>query len=167
LNKLITIKPGPSAYRCLLVIIVLLLSPFAVASCTGDAPARVKTAVQKVDVATGNVAPRGFEDAASLSLEALIDATRHQGWKVRWDAVNELGVRGDARGTAALAERALRDENPHPRWRSLWALSSIDPDAGEAIPLFLVALEDSDPIVVRNAAVAVALDIIGDASTTK
>ena len=56
----------------------------------------------------------------------------------------------------ALTQRALRDDNSHPRWRSLWALASIDLDAAEAIPEFISALQDPDPTVVRNAAVALA-----------
>ena len=86
----------------------------------------------------------------------LIAATRHPAWKVRWDAVNELGLREDPAGIPALADRALHDDNSHPRWRSLWAISAIDQQATEAIPEFISALEDTDPVVVRNAAIALA-----------
>jgi len=51
------------------------------------------------------------------------------------------------------AER-LYDDNPHPRWRSLWALSAIDSE--ETFPPLRTALEDPDQVVVRNAAVALA-----------
>ena len=81
---------------------------------------------------------------------------RHPVWKVRWDAVNELGLRQDPDGIPALVERALHDDNSHPRWRSLWAISTIDRQATEAIPEFISALEDTDPVVVRNAAIALA-----------
>ena len=56
----------------------------------------------------------------------------------------------------ALAERGLIDDNPHPRWRSLWALAAVERDANIAKPILLPALDDPDPIVVRNAAVALA-----------
>ena len=65
--------------------------------------------------------PAGLEDAmemaeaASLTTAQLVAATRHPVWKVRWDAVNELGLREDPDGIAALAERALYDDNSHPR----------------------------------------------------
>ena len=65
-------------------------------------------------------------EAASLTTIELVAATRHPVWKVRWDAVNELGLRKDPDGIAALAERALHDDNSHPRMRSLWAISAID-----------------------------------------
>ena len=106
--------------------------------------------------------PSGLEgvtelaEAASFTTVQLIAATRHPVWKVRWDAVNELGLREDPDGIAALAERALHDDNSHPRWRSLWAISAIDRQATEAIPEFISALEDTDPTVVRNAAIALA-----------
>ena len=106
--------------------------------------------------------PAGLEDAmelaeaASLTTAQLVAATRHPVWKVRWDAVNELGLREDPDGIAALAERALYDDNSHPRWRSLWAISAIDRQATQAIPEFISALEDTDPVVVRNAAIALA-----------
>ena len=106
--------------------------------------------------------PPGLEDAteladaASLTTIQLIAATRHPVWKVRWDAVNELGLREDQDGVPALAERAIHDDNSHPRWRSLWAISAIDRQATEAIPEFISALEHTDPVVVRNAAIALA-----------
>ena len=93
---------------------------------------------------------------AVQELEALIAQTRHPLWKTRWDAVSELGNRKDPRAIPALSERSLRDDNPHPRWRSLWAVASIDHKGGAAIPAFIEALNEEDPIVVRNAAVALA-----------
>lgn len=89
-------------------------------------------------------------------IDALIAATEHPDWQVRWDAVNELGDLKDVRAVPALAKRALVDDNPHPRWRALWALSAVEADGKTAIPLFIAALEDRDPIIVRNAAVALA-----------
>lgn len=89
-------------------------------------------------------------------VDALIAATENPDWGVRWDAVDTLGTLKERRGIPALAKRALHDDNPHPRWRSLWALSSVDLAGTEAIPLFLAGLEDQDPVVVYNAAIALA-----------
>lgn len=70
--------------------------------------------------------------------------------------IDDLGKRGDMQAIPALAERGLIDDNPHPRWRSLWALAAVERDANIAKPILLPALDDPDPIVVRNAAVALA-----------
>jgi HEAT repeat protein len=91
-----------------------------------------------------------------VGLDALLAALEDPEWKVRWDAVNALGNSKDRRATAALVKRALRDDNPHPRWRSLWALSAVDPGGRDAIPLLRDGLENPDAVVVRNAAVALA-----------
>ncbi|MBM3945145.1 MAG: hypothetical protein FJ317_06610 [SAR202 cluster bacterium] len=93
---------------------------------------------------------------AGSTVEELIAATRSPDWKTRWDAVNEMGVRQEARGIPALTERALYDDNPHPRWRSLWAISAIDRKAVQSSVAFVAALDDPDPIIVHNAAVALA-----------
>lgn len=89
-------------------------------------------------------------------IDELIRATEDPIWKTRWDAVNALGKLKDPRGVPALAQRALLDDNSHPRWRSLWALSSVDRAGADAIPLFRAALESSNPVEVRNAAVGLA-----------
>ena len=89
-------------------------------------------------------------------VQALIAATRDEDWSVRWEAVNALGVLGDPAALESLVERALVDVNSHPRWRSLWAISTIDPDGTEAILALTPGLDDADPEVVRNAAVAIA-----------
>ena len=44
---------------------------------------------------------------------ALIRDTGDPDWKVRWDAVNELGKLKDRRAVPALVDRALYDDNPH------------------------------------------------------
>ena len=96
------------------------------------------------------------EETAPRSLEELVLATESLDWKTRWDAVNDLGHLKDAKAIPALAARALYDDNSHPRWRSLWALSSVNPGGADAIPYLDAGLEDADPVVVRNAAVALA-----------
>ena len=90
------------------------------------------------------------------SVEELIELTEHPDWTVRWDAVNSLGVLKDPRGIPALAKRALYDENSHPQWRALWAISSVDRTGGEAISTFIAALDDPDSRVSHNAALGLA-----------
>ncbi len=89
-------------------------------------------------------------------VDGLIRATRHPKWKTRWNAVNELGLLKEPRGIPALVERALRDDNPHPRWRSLWAMRTIDRKGTDVVPRLLGGLEDGDPDVLHNAAIALA-----------
>lgn len=89
-------------------------------------------------------------------IEHLILGTKHTDWSVRWDFVDALGSRGDPRAVPALVERALRDDNPHPRWRSLWALSVIQPSGILAIPLLRESLSSEVPEEVFNGAVALA-----------
>jgi HEAT repeat protein len=105
---------------------------------------------------SGDDAPGETPVEESDGLDALLEALEDREWKVRWDAVNALGNAKDRRATPALVERALRDDNPHPRWRSLWAISAVDPDGRDAIPLLRAGLDDPDAVVVRNAAVALA-----------
>ena len=107
--------------------------------------------------ATNTADARAIPSVGDLAdIDELIRATEDPIWKTRWDAVNALGKLMDPRAVPALAQRALLDDNPHPRWRSLWALSSVDRAGTDAIPLFLAGLESSDPVEVRNAAVALA-----------
>ena len=100
--------------------------------------------------------PEPFPTQGSQDIAALIKATQDPVWKVRWDAVNELGKLQDPRAIPALVERALHDDNSHPRWRSLWALKAVEPDGEETIPRLRAALQSADPVVVRNAAIALA-----------
>ena len=96
------------------------------------------------------------DDLHSPEVEKLIEALGDSEWKVRWDAVNELGKLKDPRAIPALVEIALGDENPHPRWRSLWALRSVEPAGGESVVQLRDGLVSPDAVVVRNAAVALA-----------
>lgn len=89
-------------------------------------------------------------------LRGLVRNIEDRDWKVRWDAVNELGKLKDPRVVPALVDRALYDDNPHPRWRSLWALKSVGPTGSESLPLLRTELADDTPAVVRNAAIALA-----------
>ena len=153
-----------------LVLAILLLPPWSPVSVTSqpspgaaagtiaqqtsipqEAPTALPTPVSQLR-AVGGV----MLDQDVLSVEDLIQATEASNWKERWDAVNALGGLKDTRAIPALVQRALHDDNPHPRWRSLWALSSVEREGSKAIPLLLTALESPDPVVVRNAGVALA-----------
>jgi len=87
------------------------------------------------------------------AVPALIEATRDPNPWVRWEAVNALGYIGDPRAIPALVERILKDDNPHPRWRSIWAVQAVDREGTEAVPLLLKGLKSDDEVVVWNAAV--------------
>jgi len=120
---------------------------------SGEAPAEAEPDPETADDETLPEPPQGQDTA---DLEDLLKATRDPDWKTRWDAVNALGNMGDPRAIPVLVERALYDDNSHPRWRSLWALSAVGIEGSEAVPLLLAALETEDPVVRRNAAVALA-----------
>jgi HEAT repeat protein len=70
--------------------------------------------------------------------------------------VDALAKLGDPRATSALVDRALYDDNPHPRWRILPAIKSVKGDTEATVTQFKNALQDADPVAVRNAAVALA-----------
>lgn len=130
------------------------------ASCGGDAPTPTGGAVAPQEGPSVGATPAATRALSptpgSPRVEELIKATRDPEWKTRWDAVNALGELGDPAAIPSLAERALRDDNSHPRWRSLWAIGSIQRQGGDAKPFFLAGLLDPDPVVVRNSAVALA-----------
>ncbi len=113
-----------------------------------------KTSPSAVSAAAADARPRNQPTVEPVP--DLIRATRDPIWKKRWDAVNALGILKDPRGMAALTERSLHDDNPHPRWRSLWAMSAVDRKATAAIPTLVEGLQSADPIVVHNAAIALA-----------
>ena len=86
-------------------------------------------------------------DPASRSVEDLILATEDPDWKTRWDAVNDLGNLKDPKAIPSLAARALYDDNSHPRWRSLWALASVNPGGADVIPYLEIGLDESDQLL--------------------
>jgi len=45
---------------------------------------------------------------------------------IRWEMVNILGYIRDPRSIGPLIERTISDDNPHPRWRAIWALGAAD-----------------------------------------
>jgi HEAT repeat protein len=60
------------------------------------------------------------------AVPALITHMESPEMAVRWEMVNILGYIGDVRGIDPLLERTLSDENPHPRWRAIWAVGAVD-----------------------------------------
>ncbi len=112
--------------------------------------------VSSAPAVTTPVSPAATPPVSGESLDRLIAQTRDPDWKTRWDAVNALGELQDARALPSLGERAMRDDNSHPRWRSLWAIGNIESTGAFVKPLFLAGLSDADPMVVRNSAIALA-----------
>ena len=153
-----TAAPTPSPLGDTLATPAHTAAPDVVPSATAGRPSPSPTATPAPPRVAETVAvsaqTAAQDDVAELSIDALIAQTRAPAWKDRWDAVNELGYRKDMRTIPALAERALFDDNPHPRWRSLWALASVERSGATVKPLLLAGLDDPGPIVVRNAAVA-------------
>jgi len=98
------------------------------------------------------------------AVPTLIEATRDESDWIRWEAVNALGSitfqdpESVVQAIPALVERALTDINPHPRWRSLWALATFPDEIvqQQVIPLLRKGLEEEEPRIVWNAAVALA-----------
>ncbi|MBI4338568.1 MAG: HEAT repeat domain-containing protein [Chloroflexi bacterium] len=112
--------------------------------------------VSSVPTATMLASPADTPPISSEALERFIAQTRDPDWKTRWDAVNALGELQDARALPFLGERAMQDDNSHPRWRSLWAIGNIESSGATVKPLLVKGLSDSDPMVVRNSAIALA-----------
>ena len=129
-------------------------NPAAVSAPTAESPPEERASPNG---ALAQVPTETTSDAtAPRPLEDLIRATESPEWKTRWDAVNDLGNLKDPKAIPSLAARALYDDNPHPRWRSLWALASVNPGGADVIPFLEAGLDQADPLVVRNAAVALA-----------
>jgi HEAT repeat protein len=94
------------------------------------------------------------------ALPQLIEATTDTSFVVRWEAVNALGTIGDLRALEVLATCILKDENVHVRWRSIWAINSLD--RALVIPRLARGLQSSNAEVVWNSAVALSVFDIRD-----
>jgi HEAT repeat protein len=94
--------------------------------------------------------------ATPMLMEAYGDAEEH----ARWEIVNALGYIRDDRAIPFLVRYGTQDPEIHPRWRSIWALTSVDD--GSARGALLKVLRISSGTRKRNAAVA--LSIFGDHS---
>src|SRR5687768_1286033 len=53
----------------------------------------------------------------------LITQGKHPDFTVRWEVVNILGEISDPAAVAFLSDKVVDDDNPHVRWRAMWALS--------------------------------------------
>jgi len=98
----------------------------------------------------------------AAAIPVLIDASYDEDDWIRWEAVNALGSIAFDQPLAvieaipALVDRALYDSNSHPRWRSLWALSSFSQEVvdGQVVPSLQAGFDSEDERVLWNAAVA-------------
>lgn len=105
--------------------------------------------------------PRSRRAAAQIermgrrAVPALLRAYDSPKEHLRWEVVNLLGYIKDPRAMPLLLERAIHDPELHPRWRSIWALSSVDD--GSAVRRLRAQLTRSRGRRRRNAAVALSL----------
>jgi HEAT repeat protein len=90
--------------------------------------------------------------ATPMLLQAYDRAT---GEHLRWEIVNLLGYTRDPRAIPLLADRGVQDNELHPRWRSIWALTSVDD--GSAAARLRRHLIQNTGLRRRNAAVALSL----------
>lgn len=100
-------------------------------------------------------AARQLERMGPRAVPALLrgyDSTREH---LRWEIVNLLGCIKDPRALPLLLDRGIHDQELHPRWRSIWALSSVDD--GRAITELRSQLSRCRGRRRRNAAVALSI----------
>jgi bilin biosynthesis protein len=95
------------------------------------------------------------------AVPAMLAHARHPAVMVRWELANILGPLADPRALEAVVMNATADENPHVRWRSLWALSHFDMKAVAAALQQRLAGDNDDAR--WNAAVALSFFGISDA----
>ena len=74
---------------------------------------------------------------------------------VRWEMVNICGYIRDHAAIEPLAREILTDDNPHIRWRGLWALKLCDDGTSQG--RFLERIEDEDEVTVWRTAVALSM----------
>ena len=77
-------------------------------------------------------------------------------YQLRWEIANAQGDLRDPRAIPQLVEYVLADDNPHVRWRSLWALREY-PDHEEAVARLFDALEAENPTRRWNGAVGLSM----------
>jgi HEAT repeat protein len=117
----------------------------------------IKTLIRNLshsDYATRKAAGDTLIARGSVAVPALIEACYSSDGNLRWEAVNVLGYIGDERSLDALAKCVLEDDDVHARWRSIWAISSLDQN--KVAKKLLEGLHHSDHRIVWNAAVALA-----------
>lgn len=127
-------------------------------------PADAAALIDRLDLKTGDRAEmkaarkQARDDLIAMgspAVPALVARMHDPSFTIRWEMVNILGYIKDRRGTDPLIARVLNDADPHTRWRSMWALTSIgDPTTADK---FRGHLEDEDPFAAWNAAVGLAM----------
>jgi len=118
---------------------------------TGTSEARMEARTALIDIGREAVPP-------------LLAACEDPSDWIRWEAVNILGCMAEENHEAVvdaipvLVERATTDANPHPRWRSLWALGAFPADVINLVivPLLGEGLDDEEDQYQWYAAVALA-----------
>jgi HEAT repeat protein len=100
-------------------------------------------------------AARRLEQIGSAATVALCRAYDSPVEHFRWEIVNLLGYTKDPRAIPLLARRGIHDPEVHPRWRSIWALTSVDD--GSVPGLLRAQIARSRGLRRRHAAVALSL----------
>ncbi len=67
-----------------------------------------------------------IEKLGAAATKALLKAYDSPEEHFRWEIVNLLGYTRDPAAIPLLADRGVQDPELHPRWRSIWALTSVD-----------------------------------------
>jgi HEAT repeat protein len=107
---------------------------------------------------------RAQRDAARRQIVALgrsatpvlVTRTRDKEFNVRWEMANIQGDVHDPRAIPAIVESVLVDDNPHVRWRSLWALKTYQ-DHKLIVALLLRAMGSNDEDRRWNAAAGLSM----------
>ncbi len=100
-------------------------SPLATPAATAVARAADPLVAQLATETTKAAAREQLLARGKSAVPLLIADIAHENGHVRWEIVDLLGQIGDAGALDALTQRALKDGNPHVRWRSMWAMSRI------------------------------------------
>ena len=123
----------------------VIVTAFFVSVLASGSPALGEDAVYLIEsmrTGTGEARKTARESLTAMgadALSALIEATYDLDESIRWEAVNLLGsiaVRNPEPSLVAipaLLKRAITEVAPHPRWRSLWALSMFPDEAIEEL----------------------------------
>ena len=137
------------------------LAPRAAAPATPPETPEQARLAGEIDALVADVLDPARRDSARAGLAALgPEATRplvarmgHESSAVRWELANVQALRRDPEALPVLVANALRDPDPHVRWRSLWALGQYA-DPAPALASLREGLGSTDEGVRWNAAVS-------------
>lgn len=116
---------------------------------------RIGELVDQLRAAEGRADAR--KQLAALGKDATPQLLAHlddEDATVRWEIVSLLGASADARGAAKVCELAVKDPNPHVRWRSLWALSRFEDARDDVLATLRKSYASEDASEQWNAAIA-------------